>query len=447
MAVSLLAQYKTSPGDKLNPNEYILFENGKALRIQKQNQMLVKEQLKLEDGSVITGNGRYWNPSGEQFQLHEGEYLDIDGNRYSSLERLKINTASRNQAIKQTHYLYEGGKLYRLRDNIRIELIKRVKLPNGETLNPNGSISQNAIHAYRLNEGECIDEAGNRYPSESHFIKYAKLRLQAKAQEYYVFEEGNMYHVQNMKKNQVTTRFRLESGLEIYPKGYTLAGDENQIQPAHGECIDREGNTFKSKNLFQQNVLLRLVALNQCHFLFQNGKFWQIENGEKLLVRNRIIMQNGLVVNPDGTFKFGNLNKIKLREDECVDPDGNLFTTQQQFQQHVLTLYMAEPYFHLMNGKIYQANNQLEYPLATRWKFTNGATVNPEGVYHEKNGKMAQLNNGEYLDQAGVRYGSKNQFMKKLEQEFQEQMITREREKSERKNIVESPKRATDFQK
>jgi len=445
LAVCLMAQFKAKSVDKLNPDEYIIFENDRVVRIQKQNQIPVKEQLKLEDGSVVTSNGRYWNPDGEQFQLHEGEYLDIDGNRYSSLARLRQNISSRSQAIRQTHYLYEGGKLYRLRDNMRIEVIKRVELQNGETLNPNGSISQNLIQTSRLKEGECVDEAGNRYPSESQFIRHEKLRMQAMAQEFYVFEDGTMYHVQNQKKNQITKRIQLPGGLEIYPEGYKQAGEENPIQPDHGECIDAEGRLYESQNQFQQNALIRLMALYTRHFLFQNGNSWQIENGEKLLIRNRFIMQNGLVVNPDGTFKFGNLKKIKLKEGECLDPDGTLFRTQQQFQQHRITLHLAEPYFCFLNGKVYQAKNQLESPLKFRWRFANGATINPDGIYHRKNGKKEQLNNGEYLDQAGNRYESRNKFIEKIEQEFQESLVLREQEKSERKKTTESPKRATDF--
>jgi hypothetical protein len=150
-------------------------------------------------------------------------------------------------------------------------------------------------------------------------------------------------------------------------------------------------------------------------------------------------------VNPDGTYKFRNELKVKLKEGECLDPDGNKYASQAQFHEQTQSLIMAEPYFSFQDGRIVHTQNQIQSKLRSRWTFMNGAAVDPDGTYKIKNGKNEQLNNGEYLDWEGRRYGSADEFKKKIRQFNQDLMTAQEREKSERKIMVESTKRAADF--
>ncbi len=95
------------------------------------------------------------------------------------------------------------------------QLRAQVKLQAQASLSPDGSYKLQNQQTMRLREGECLDPEGNMYMTEAQFRQQAQLRLQAMAQDHFMFQNGVMLRVQNRQQSQINAQVKLPSGISV----------------------------------------------------------------------------------------------------------------------------------------------------------------------------------------------------------------------------------------
>lgn len=422
--------------DQLRLREYLLLEEGTLLLIKDQDRTRVRDQIKLNDGTIVSLDGTYKNTLSEQYRLRERECLDFDGNKYLNQQQFRDQLKFREQASKQLHYLFQDGKVYRVQDQERNQVRERIRLHENATLNPDGKYQLKNQNQMRLRDGECLDPEGNHFINQAELRNHEQLRLQAMMQEHYLYKDGNMYQVRNQQQNQLREQRSLQNGMFIHPDGKLQLNEREMLQLRDGECIDPEGNLYGSQNQYRNEEQIRLKAMNQEHYLFEDGQMYVVQNQWREQLRQQETTQQGTIVNPDGTFQNRNQEHLHLSNGECLDPEGNRYQNKEQYQHQVQNRYMAlaEPHFIFRNGKVYQNQNQVNVLLNERWILKNGTIVNPDGTYQLQNGNTQKMRNGEFLDWEGNRYENREMFRERMEKQIHDRKEYQQRQMMERKS-------------
>jgi hypothetical protein len=70
------------------------------------------------------------------------------------------------------------------------------------------------------------------------------------------------------------------------------------------------------------------------HLLFITGKVYLSQQGQLTAIDKQIRLENGLLVNPDGTYQKENQKHRHLRDGECLDMSGNRYLTLADFNDN-----------------------------------------------------------------------------------------------------------------
>lgn len=444
ISFSIQAQDRDQLRDRDRIHEYLVLEDGILLHVRDQDRIRLHDKLTLLDGTVVNVDGRYKSPEGDRLRLLDGQCLDLDGNKYASQQQFQQHLSYRERATNQLHFAFKDGNLYQIRDGEQVRVTERVALRNGGYLSTDGSYQFQNQPSIRLRQGQSLDEEGNLFQTEAEYRNHTRLRLEANEAEHFEFRNGTMYRIQHETQSQLRGQHALQNGMMINPDGSYQERERERLQLRDGECIDADGNVYASREQFREQAQLHLNAKNQEHFVNENGQMVHILNRERSQVRERIALENGLTVYPDGSFKFRNKKQERLADGEILTPSGNRYQNQQEFNQQMRNRLMAgaQPHFLFQNGKLYRSQNNVQTPAQQRWTLQNGATVNPDGSYQLRDGRKEQLRNGEFLDWEGNRYENRDRFREKMELRERDRMELRNKEMQERRQTPDHRRRS-----
>lgn len=445
ISFSIQAQDRDQLRDRDRIHEYLVMEDGILLHVRDQDRIRLQDKLTLLDGTEVNVDGRYKSAEGDRLRLLDGQCLDFDGNKYASQQQFQQHLSFREQAANQLHFAFKDGYAYQVQDGQQIRVTERVALKNGGNLSADGSYQFENQPSMRLRQGQSLDQEGNLFQNEVQYRNQTRLRLQANAAEHFEFQDGKMYRIQNETQTQLREQQALQNGLVVNPDGSYQDRDLKRLQLRDGECIDADGNHYASREQFREQAQLHLQARNQEHFVNENGQMSMVLNGERSQVRERLNLENGLSVNPDGSYKLRNKKQERLANGEILTPDGNRYRSQQEFNQQMQNrlMAMAQQHFVFQNGKLYRSQNNVQIPAQQRWALQNGATINPDGSYQSRDGKREQLRNGELMDWEGNRYENRERFREKMDMRQRDRMEMRNKEMHERTQTPERRKRPT----
>ena len=69
------------------------------------------------------------------------------------------------------------------------------------------------------------------------------------------------------------------------------------------------------------------------HLIYQGGKLYWVRNGMLAEIKNQIMLNNGIVINPNGWYHLKVHKKYRLKDGECFDLNGNLYQNQEMFNR------------------------------------------------------------------------------------------------------------------
>lgn len=81
---------------------------------------------------------------------------------------------------------------------------------------------------------------------------------------------------------------------------------------------------------------------NHNHFIFKEGKMMQIMEGEQTMLQTQLRLENGTIVNTDGSYNYKNKKMKQLREGECLDMEGIRYRNQEHFENRMNHRYNKE---------------------------------------------------------------------------------------------------------
>jgi hypothetical protein len=69
------------------------------------------------------------------------------------------------------------------------------------------------------------------------------------------------------------------------------------------------------------------------HLIYQGGKLYWVQKGVRAEIKNQIMLNNGIVINPNGSYHLKIHKKYRLKDSECFDLNGNLYQNQEMFNR------------------------------------------------------------------------------------------------------------------
>ncbi|MBL7849313.1 MAG: hypothetical protein JNN04_00330 [Cyclobacteriaceae bacterium] len=156
---------------------------------------------------------------------------------------------------------------------------------------------------------------------------------QAQAENYFLMRDGRVYQIRNQEQAQLMEQLRLQNGTMVNPDGSYQDKNQKRQVLKNGQCLDMEGNRYKSQEEFRKQMQYRNQAMSQEHLMMQNGQMFRMQNQQQTRLQERVTLQNGTTVDPDGQVQLKNKEQLRLRDGECLDMEGNRYQTQERFRE------------------------------------------------------------------------------------------------------------------
>ena len=156
-------------------------------------------------------------------------------------------------------------------------------------------------------------------------------RDQDRIHQHLMLKDGKMYQIEGQQMTQLQAQQKLANGCVVNPDGTYQFQNKKKQQLKNGECLDMQGNRFKSQQEFQQQMQNRERAMAQEHLVYQGGQMYQVRNQERVQLKEQVKLADGSKVNPDGTWLHKDGTKQQLRNGECLDMAGKRYENQDRF--------------------------------------------------------------------------------------------------------------------
>ena len=152
----------------------------------------------------------------------------------------------------------------------------------------------------------------------------------------------------------------------------------------------------------------------------------QIRDRDQIRLQESITLNDGTVVNPNGTYHLRNGDRLRLNEGECLDADGIMYRNEYQYrykveqenkglnQAQVQERNQNRVQYMLVDGEMLQIRNQSQNRLEQRLNLADGGTINPDGSYQMRDRKQLRLQDGECLNMEGTMFKNTYQYQKTL---------------------------------
>ena len=157
---------------------------------------------------------------------------------------------------------------------------------------------------------------------------------------------GEMLQLRDRAQVRLKERITLNDGTVITPKGLYTTKNGKQLKLRNGECLDNDGIKYRNEYQYRYKIQQENKGLNQAqiqnrnqnriHYVFVDGETYQIRNQLQKRLQTSMTLNNGTVVNPDGTYKAKNRKQLRLKDGECLNMDGKLYQNQIQHRKMLI---------------------------------------------------------------------------------------------------------------
>jgi hypothetical protein len=72
------------------------------------------------------------------------------------------------------------------------------------------------------------------------------------------------------------------------------------------------------------------------HLILRDGSCYLVKQGVQTKLQTQLKLNNGTVVNPDGSYQLQNQQRYQLRDGECMDMNSNRYLNQNKFNKRVM---------------------------------------------------------------------------------------------------------------
>lgn len=172
----------------------------------------------------------------------------------------------------------------------------------------------------------------------------------------------------------------------------------------------------------------RIQDQDRTNLVMINGEMYQLRNRAESRLQQAVRLKDGTTVNPDGTYTTADGQKLRLRNGECLDGDGVKYRNEYQYrykvnrenqglaQAQIQERNQNRVQYMLVDGEMYQYNNQVQERLQNQVTLADGTTVNPDGTYQTRDRQQLRLRDGECINMEGNMYQNTYQHRKMVVQ-------------------------------
>lgn len=92
-------------------------------------------------------------------------------------------------------------------------------------------------------------------------------------------------------------------------------------------------DSLRQRNRDKATVQKRDRVHQDDHLQFRDGQLYRVQQGVRTQVKDPIRLQNGGVVNPDGSYELRDQKRQQMRSGECLDMSGKRYQNESRFNQ------------------------------------------------------------------------------------------------------------------
>ena len=154
---------------------------------------------------------------------------------------------------------------------------------------------------------------------------------------------GEMLQLRDRAHMRLKEKITLKDGTQINSNGIYITPDGKQFKLKNGECMDSDGIVYRNEYQYRYKVQQENKGLDQAqiqnrnqnriHYVSMDGDMLQVRNQSQERLQTSMTLNNGTVVNPDGTYQVRDRQQLRLQDGECINMDGELFQNQIQHRK------------------------------------------------------------------------------------------------------------------
>jgi len=167
---------------------------------------------------------------------------------------------------------------------------------------------------------------------------------------------------------------------------------------------------------------------DQDRLMMVDGDVLQIRDRDQIRLQEPITLEDGTIVNPDGSYITRDRDRLRLKDGECLDNNGVKYRNEYQYRYKVeqenkglnqTTIQERnQNRFQIMmiEGEAFQILNREQNRIQDEVNLGDGIIVNPDGSYQNEERKQMRLKDGECINMDGAMFKNTYQHRKMISQ-------------------------------
>lgn len=176
-------------------------------------------------------------------------------------------------------------------------------------------------------------------------------RIQDQDRTKLVMINGEMLELRDRAEMRLKEKQTLSDGSVVTPNGTYETMDGNRLKLKNGECLDGDGIKYRNEYQYRYKVgqenkgltqdQVRERNQNRIHYTLVDGEMYLVRNQSQHRLEESLDLGNGVVVNPDGSFQNRDQKILQLKDGQCLNTDGQMFSNMYQYRKMILQKNMA----------------------------------------------------------------------------------------------------------
>jgi len=186
-------------------------------------------------------------------------------------------------------------------------------------------------------------------------------RIQDQDRTKLVMVNGEMLEVRERSHMRLQDKKKLNDGTIVSSDGTYTTRDQERLRLKDGQCLDMDGVMYRNEYQYrykiqQENRGLTQAQIqernqNRVHYILVDGEMFQIRNQSQNRLQQQRNLNNGTVVNPDGTYQTRDRKQLQLKDGECLNMDGQMYKNTYQHRKMVVKNKLVKKKVQKKTGK------------------------------------------------------------------------------------------------
>lgn len=158
--------------------------------------------------------------------------------------------------------------------------------------------------------------------------------------------DGELLQIKDRDQVRLQDKITLNDGTVLSPNGRYVTSAGKKLRLRDGECLDMNGVKYNNEYQYRSMVRQENKGMsqeqmternkNRTHFIAMDGHVYRVRNQEQQKVQHQMILNNGMKINPDGTYQMRDQRQLRLKDGECLNLDGQKFQNIMQQRKMVM---------------------------------------------------------------------------------------------------------------